>query len=82
MKKFGKILLLFLLCSCEQPRPIEEYFDKGYVVVDKAGWDYNNSTYITVKNTEEIKSISVLKFDAVRFNVGDTLKNKTDEKQK
>ena len=79
MKKLFLFLVLFctilMSCSSKEPKPIERYQDKGYVLVEEPSkWD--QKTFLVLKNSDTIIEVVVPSFDALNLKIGDTLKSK------
>lgn len=77
-----KSLLLFLSfcavsCSIDSKyiKPIEKYYGKGYILAEEP-FIYHNASSLTLKNSDTIIEVWVLRFDAENLKVGDTLKPK------
>lgn len=77
-----KTLLLFLTfcavsCAIEPEliKPIEKYYGKGYILA-KEPLFFNNGSVLTLKNSDTIIEVCVLRFDAENLKVGDTIKPK------
>jgi len=74
MKKLLFILLLLTIVGCEYSiKPIEKY--KGGIVVQR-GTNYTTDIepYIRIKSKDSIFWTKVIRYDADRFNIGDTIK--------
>jgi len=80
MKKLFLFLVLFcaflMSCSFKEPKPIEKYQDKGYVLIEAPiAWSPSKVTLI-LKNKDTIIEVAVPSFDALNLKIGDTLKSK------
>ena len=75
MKQVLYLLLLFVITvSCRREvKPIEKFYNRGYVVVYIENYS-ELETNLQIKNTDSIKWITVLPFDAKNLKVGDSLK--------
>lgn len=73
MKKIT-VLLAVILSSCSyNPKPIEKYKGKGYVIT-KIQEDFTRNKVLQLKNIDNIISVTVLPFDSKNLKVGDSLK--------
>lgn len=74
-----KLLLLFLIVFCaiscdrNKPTPIEKYGGGKYVITQKDMF-FKNNVDLKLKNADTIFWITVLKFDADKIKVGDTIR--------
>ena len=78
MKKLFLFLVLFctISCSFKEPKPIERYQDKGYVLIEEPGRWNNSKLLLKLKNKDTIIEVAVPPFDALNLKLGDTLKSK------
>ena len=75
MKKLFLILFCAILTSCfKEPKPIEKYQGKGYVVIENPFKWSSSRTALVLKNKDTIISVFVPPFDAKNLKIGDTLK--------
>lgn len=74
MKKVIAVYALIALSSCSyNPKPIEKYKGKGYVIT-KIQEDFTRNKVLQLKNIDNIISVTILPFDAKNLKVGDSLK--------
>ena len=74
MKKIIIMLVTTLLVGCSlNPKPIERYKGKGYVVT-RISNDFASNRVLQLKNESVIIEATVLFFDAQNLKVGDSLK--------
>lgn len=74
MKRVITVLTLITLSSCSHnPKPIEKYKGKGYVIT-KIEEDFVRNKVLQLKNIDNIISVTFLPFDARNLKVGDSLK--------
>lgn len=73
MKKLITLIILLLVSCSHNPKPIEKYKGKGYVITRIRG-NFATDKVLQLKNPDNIIEITVLPFDAENLKVGDSLK--------
>jgi len=78
MKKLFLFLILFcaISCSFKEPKPIERYQDKGFVLIEEPMKWNGSKLFLKLKNADTIIEVAVPPFDALNLKIGDTLKSK------
>lgn len=81
MKRIITVLAIVILSSCSfNPKPIEKYKGKGYVIT-RIENNFSKNKVLQLKNANGIIEATVLPFDAQNLKVGDSLKQKNYEKE-